>query len=73
MAGFFNYDTKLPDAPQAVQGFRVCSGIIVGLLFAVCTVLLITYKLNKRITSRWPTSWPSAEENSKRQRRPSTS
>jgi Na+/melibiose symporter-like transporter len=50
MAGFFNYDTKLPDAPQAVQGFRVCSGIVVGLLFAVCTVLLITYKLNKRLT-----------------------
>jgi Na+/melibiose symporter-like transporter len=50
MAGFFNYDTKLPDAPQAVQGFRVCSGIVVGLLFAVCTVLLITYKLNKHMT-----------------------
>jgi Na+/melibiose symporter-like transporter len=50
MAGFFNYNTKLPDAPQAVQGFRVCSGVVVGLLFAVCTVLLIIYKLNKRLT-----------------------
>ena len=50
MAGFFNYDTRLPDAPQAVQGFRVCSGIGVGVLFAVCSVLLITYKLNKRLT-----------------------
>ena len=50
MAGFFNYNTKLPDAPQAVQGFRVCSGIVVGLLFAVCAVLLIIYKLNKRLT-----------------------
>jgi Na+/melibiose symporter-like transporter len=50
MAGFFNYDTKLPDAPQAVQGFRVCSGIVVGLIFAICTVLLIIYKLNKRLT-----------------------
>jgi Na+/melibiose symporter-like transporter len=50
MAGFFNYDTKLPEAPQAVQGFRVCSGIVVGLLFAVCTVLLICYKLGKRQT-----------------------
>jgi Na+/melibiose symporter-like transporter len=50
MAGFFNYDTKLPDAPQAVQGFRVCSGIVVGILFAICTVLLIIYQLNKRLT-----------------------
>jgi Na+/melibiose symporter-like transporter len=50
MAGFFNYNTKLPDAPQAVQGFRVCSGIVVGLLFAVCAILLIIYKLNKRLT-----------------------
>jgi Na+/melibiose symporter-like transporter len=33
-----------------VQGFRVCSGIVVGILFAICTVLLITYKLNKRLT-----------------------
>jgi hypothetical protein len=44
MAGFFNYDTKLPDAPQAVQGYRACSGIVVGILFAVCTVLLIAYQ-----------------------------
>ena len=50
MAGFFNYNTKRPDAPDAVHGFRVCSGIVVGLLFAVCTVLLISYKLNKRLT-----------------------
>ena len=50
MAGFFHYNTKLPDAPDAVHGFRVCSGIVVGLLFAVCTVLLISYKLNKRLT-----------------------
>jgi Na+/melibiose symporter-like transporter len=50
MAGFFNYDTKLPDAPAALQGFRVCSGIVVGLIFAVCTVLLVIYKLNKRMT-----------------------
>jgi Na+/melibiose symporter-like transporter len=50
MAGLFNYNTKLPDAPDAVHGFRVCSGIVVGLLFAICCVLLIIYKLNKRLT-----------------------
>jgi len=50
MAGFFNYDTKLPDAPQAIAGFRVCSGILTGILFAVCTVLLACYQLNKATT-----------------------
>jgi Na+/melibiose symporter-like transporter len=50
MVGFFGYDTKLPDAASAVQGYRVCSGIVVGILFAICTVLLISYQLNKRTT-----------------------
>jgi Na+/melibiose symporter-like transporter len=50
MAGFFNYDTKLPDAAQAMQGYRVCSGILVGILFAICTVLLACYQLNKKLT-----------------------
>jgi Na+/melibiose symporter-like transporter len=50
MAGFFGYDTKLPDAPDAVQGYRVCSGIVVGILFAICTLFLVAYQLNKRTT-----------------------
>jgi len=50
MAGLFNYDTKLPDAVQAVQGYRVCSGLVVSILFAICTVLLIAYQLNKKLT-----------------------
>jgi glycoside/pentoside/hexuronide:cation symporter, GPH family len=50
MAGFFNYNTKLPDAPEAIHGFRFCSGIVVGLLFAICSILLMMYKLNKRLT-----------------------
>jgi Na+/melibiose symporter-like transporter len=50
MVWFYNYDTKLPDAPEAIQGFRVCSGIVVGILFAVCTVLLIAYPITKRLT-----------------------
>ena len=33
MAGIFNYDTKLPDAAEAVQGYRACSGIVVGSAF----------------------------------------
>ena len=50
MAGLFHYDTKLPGAPEALAGYRATAGIVVGILFAICTVLLIAYKLNKRAT-----------------------
>ncbi len=50
MEGFFNYDTKLPSAPGAIAGYRFASGIVVALLFAVCTALLAAYKLNKGMT-----------------------
>jgi Na+/melibiose symporter-like transporter len=50
MAALFNYNTMLPDAPQAVEGFRVCSGIVVGILFVMCTLLLAAYQLNKKMT-----------------------
>jgi GPH family glycoside/pentoside/hexuronide:cation symporter len=50
MAGFYGYDTKLPDASQAVAGYRACSTLVVGILFTICTVLLICYQLDKRTT-----------------------
>ena len=50
MAGLFHYDTKLSGAPEAVAGYRACSGIVVGIMFAICTVLLLAYKLDKRAT-----------------------
>jgi Na+/melibiose symporter-like transporter len=50
MVGLFHYDTKLPDTADAIQGFRACSGIVVGILFAICTVLLMSYQLNKGTT-----------------------
>ena len=50
MAGMFNYDTKLPTAPEAVAGYRVLAGIGVGLMFALCTGLLLAYQLNKGLT-----------------------
>jgi len=50
MSGLFAYDSKHPELPQTVHGFRVCSGIVVGVLFGICTLLLISYKLNKRVT-----------------------
>jgi Na+/melibiose symporter-like transporter len=50
MAGFFDYDTKLPSAPNAIAGFHFTSSIAVGLLFAICTVLLVNYPLGKHTT-----------------------
>ncbi len=50
MSGLFAYDAKHPDLPEAVYGFRVCSGLVVALLFCICTLLLVFYKLNKRVT-----------------------
>ncbi|MEO5714476.1 MAG: glycoside-pentoside-hexuronide (GPH):cation symporter [Luteolibacter sp.] len=46
----FQYDTKVPEAPTAVAGYRVTASLAVGVMFAVCTVLLAIYKLNKRAT-----------------------
>lgn len=50
MKWFFHYDTTMPDAPDAVQGFRFCVGILTGVLFAICTVLLFSVPLNKQKT-----------------------
>ncbi len=50
MEGLFSYDTKHPELPEAVRGFRVCSGLAVAGLFGICTLLLISYKLGKRVT-----------------------
>lgn len=47
---FFKYDTKFPAAPDAIAGYRLCSGLAVGAMFAICTVLLIAYQLNKKLT-----------------------
>jgi Na+/melibiose symporter-like transporter len=50
MQGLFNYDTRQPGTPEAIAGYRFTSGVVVGLLFAVCTALLLAYKLNKETT-----------------------
>ena len=50
MAGFFHYDTKLPTTANAIAGYRATAGVVVGIMFAVCTALLVAYKLNKRST-----------------------
>jgi Na+/melibiose symporter-like transporter len=47
---FFKYDTKFPATIEAIAGYRACSGIGVGVMFAACTVLLIAYPLGKQVT-----------------------
>ena len=50
MAGLFNYETTEPSTANAIAGYRECSSIFVGLLFVICTMLLVIYKLNKKVT-----------------------
>jgi Na+/melibiose symporter-like transporter len=50
MTCLFAYDKDQPDLAEAIRGYRVCSSLVVGGLFGICTLLLISYKLNKRMT-----------------------
>ncbi len=50
MGLLFAYDSKQPALPEAVEGYRFCTGIVVGILFGVCAILLALYKLNKNMT-----------------------
>jgi Na+/melibiose symporter-like transporter len=52
MSGLYGYETAQPDAAGALAGYRACSSTFVGLCFAVCTVLLALYKLDKLATVR---------------------
>jgi Na+/melibiose symporter-like transporter len=50
MSGLYGYETTRPAAANAIMGYRACSSLVVGFLFAVCTGLLMAYKLNKGAT-----------------------
>lgn len=47
--GWIGYD---PDnvSKEMVEGFRVCTTIVPAVLFAICLVLLMGYKLNRKLT-----------------------
>lgn len=49
MAGLYNFDAG-PSTPEAIHGFHLTSTIYCGVLFAICTLLLMIYPLNKRTT-----------------------
>jgi Na+/melibiose symporter-like transporter len=50
LSGFFGYETHLPDAANAIAGFRTCSSIVVGLFFVACVVSVALCRLNKQTT-----------------------
>jgi Na+/melibiose symporter-like transporter len=50
LSGFFNYDTHLPDAVNAIAGFRACSSIVVGLFFVAIVVAVAACRLDKQTT-----------------------
>ena len=39
---FFNYDTKFPERPKPLLAIASAAGIVVGILFAICAILLIS-------------------------------
>jgi glycoside/pentoside/hexuronide:cation symporter, GPH family len=41
-----------PKSPEMIQAFRVCTTIVPGALFLACVVLLVMYKLNRKLTLR---------------------
>ncbi len=47
MTLLYGYETTAPAAAAAVAGYRACCGLVVGLLFAGCTLLLIVYQLGR--------------------------
>jgi Na+/melibiose symporter-like transporter len=50
LMGMYGYEANQAQTPRTLEGIRMCSGVYVGILFAICTVLLIIYQLNKRTT-----------------------
>ncbi len=50
MAGFFNYDTQLPAAANAVAGYHTSSSVVVGLLFLGGALSIAACPLNKSRT-----------------------
>jgi Na+/melibiose symporter-like transporter len=50
MVGLWDYDTALPKAANALDGYRFSSSIIVGLFFIACVISVAFCRLNKSVT-----------------------
>ena len=50
LMALYGYQANQPQTPQTLQGIRMCSSVYLAILFVVCTVLLVGYKINKHLT-----------------------
>jgi GPH family glycoside/pentoside/hexuronide:cation symporter len=50
LMSMYGYVANQPQTPRTLEGIRMCSSIYVGILFGVCTLLVVFYKINKRLT-----------------------
>jgi Na+/melibiose symporter-like transporter len=50
LLGHYGYQPNQAQGATALEGIRLCSSLYPAALFAVCTVLLAAYKINKRLT-----------------------
>jgi Na+/melibiose symporter-like transporter len=50
LMSMYGYAANQAQTPRTIEGIRMCSSIYVGILFAVCTALVLAYKINKRMT-----------------------
>jgi Na+/melibiose symporter-like transporter len=48
--GAYGYQANQNQTPDTLEGIRMCSGTYVGVLFTICTILLMAYQLNKKKT-----------------------
>jgi Na+/melibiose symporter-like transporter len=50
LMSMYGYAANQPQTAVTLQGIRMCSSVFVSVLFAICTVLLLGYKIDKRMT-----------------------
>jgi GPH family glycoside/pentoside/hexuronide:cation symporter len=50
LLGMYGYRANQLQTPRTLEGIRLCSSVFVGILFAICTILLIAYQINKKRT-----------------------
>ncbi len=50
LMAWYGYDALKPKTPEVLEGIRLCSSLYLAVLFAICTVLLASFKLGKNLT-----------------------
>jgi GPH family glycoside/pentoside/hexuronide:cation symporter len=50
LMAMYGYHANQPQTPETLQGIRMCSSVFLAVLFGICAILLVCYKINKRLT-----------------------